>query len=252
MIPRPLEVFFSRHPSVYARLLRWTGRGNLEKRVFLTLLRRGNVIFDIGANHGHFTRLFSDIAGPHGSVDAFEPNPVTYRALEQMIKSTAHFKNYRLHHSALGDKEGAATLYQPGNDDGQVSLRQHTHGSWEKPSAVIEHECKVARLDDEARPLTRLDFIKCDVEGAELPVLRGATETLARLSPVLFLEVAACWTQAFDYQPSDLVEFLYAAGYRHFYVADGSVRPFQRGQEIVGSVNLVCAKNDAVTHVLEA
>ena len=59
-------------------VLRWTGSGCLEKRVYLALVREGDVVFDIGANLGHFTLLFSDLVGRRGEVHAFEPVPPTF------------------------------------------------------------------------------------------------------------------------------------------------------------------------------
>lgn len=153
------------------------GRGCLEKRIFLTLLKRGDTIFDIGANLGHFTRLFSDLAGRSGSVHAFEPIAGTFQRLEKMMGASAAHPNYSLHNHGLGETLGIATFHQPDNDCGQVSMRPQNIGSWENPAVIKTHECRIEVLDEITRPLTRLDFIKCDVEGAELHVLRGARET---------------------------------------------------------------------------
>lgn len=107
-------------------------------------------------------------------------------------------------------------------------------------------------LDIIATDLTRLDFIKCDVEGAELLVLQGARSTLDRLSPILFLEVFDKWTIAFDYTPADLVCFLRDIGYSTIFLVDGFVRPLRDPSEITGSVNLLCAKPGMLPDVLEA
>lgn len=228
-----------RHPKRYASLLRRLGRGSLEKRLFLQLIHPGDVVFDIGANQGDFTGLFSDLAGDQGTVFAFEPGPQTFRTLTD---ASAGRVNVRLRNMAISDVAGTARLLQPGADHGQASLRRQSAGSWSRGGTVEAFDCVVSTVDDCARELTRLDFLKCDVEGAELLVLRGARETLDRLSPILFLEVHDEWTRAFDYTPADLLDALIDAGYTSIYLVDEGVRPIHPGTAITGPANLLCGK----------
>lgn len=211
-----LRRWLARFPKLQLRLLRASGRGSIEKRVFLALLHRGDVICDIGANRGHFTRLFAEIAGPHGAVHAFEPVPNTFATLRS---SVADLNNITLNAGALGDTVGRVTLHVPGNDDGQASLRQHTDGSWQPGVPVRDFDCSITTLDTYAAALPRIDFVKCDVEGAERLVIAGAKEILERLSPLLFLEVNPQWTRNFGYTPDDLVRDLRQRGYDRFYLA---------------------------------
>jgi FkbM family methyltransferase len=249
MIQRFIHRLLARHPLTYLRLLRLAQRGSIEKRVFLSLVRKGQVVFDVGANRGHFAKLFSDIVGNSGQVNAFEPFPSTFKLLQSNL---AHCNNCQLYNVALGDAAGTAILNLPGTDDGQASLRTHTHASWSVAEQIHRHECRMTTLDKIATDLTRLDFIKCDVEGAELLVLQGARSTLDRLSPILFLEVFDKWTIAFDYTPADLVCFLRDIGYSTIFLVDGFVRPLRDPSEITGSVNLLCAKPGMLPDVLEA
>lgn len=230
------------HPSLYLRVLRWLGRGSLEKRIYFALIRKGDVIFDVGANHGYFTRLFSCAAGPGGSVHAFEPVPPTFADLCGTMNSTPGFANFTLNNFALGDTEGTAELHLPGDDDGQASMRMHNSGSWIGPATVHSHRCPVTTLDAYAAEMQRLDFVKCDVEGAELLVVRGAEHTLRRLSPVLFLEVNPDWTEAFGYTPHNLVSRLREAGYDTFFLAADDLAALE-DTEFSGSANLLCAKS---------
>ncbi len=235
--------WLARFPQLHLRLLRATGRGSIEKRVFLALLRRDDVICDIGANRGHFTRLFSDIAGPAGAVHAFEPVPATFARLRESVAGRA---NVTLHPCALGDAEGSVTLHLPGEDDGQASLRTHSSGSWQPGVDVRAHGCRMTTLDAWAAALPRLDFVKCDVEGAERLVLAGAGRALDRLSPLLFLEVNPEWTRAFGYTPDDLLADLRARGYDTFYAAADRITPLAAAWP-PGSVNLLAAKARAHT-----
>lgn len=227
------------HPKLYASVLRWLGRGSLEKRLFLQLLHSGDVVFDVGANQGDFTRLFSELVGAQGTVCAFEPGPQTFRMLTAAVAGRA---NVQLHNVAVGDVAGTARLHQPGADHGQASLRPQSAGTWGQGGTVEAFDCVVSTIDDCARELRRLDFIKCDVEGAELLVLRGAQATLDRLSPILFLEVHDAWTRTFDYTPADLIDALIMAGYSTIYLVDQGVRAIHPRTVITGPANLLCSK----------
>ena len=248
-MPRFIHRLLARHRRLYSRLLRWGGRGSLDKRLFVQLVGAGQVVCDIGANRGHFTLLFSELTGKQGAVHAFEPGPATFGLLE---KTLANQDNCRLNNVALGESRGSAILCQPGTDDGQASLRPHAAGSWSDAPTVEQHEIRMTTLDDYALSLDRLDFIKCDVEGAELLVLRGARATLARFAPVLFLEVYEEWTRAFGYRPADIVSFLVEAGYDMFFLVDDAVRRIEPGTEIRGPANLLCARRGALPDALEA
>ncbi|MCO8273797.1 FkbM family methyltransferase [Actinoplanes sp. TRM 88003] len=64
-----------------------------------------------------------------------------------------------------------------------------------------------------AAGLTRLDFVKIDVEGAELHVLHGAADTIDRFRPTLFIEIEARHTARYDYSPAGVVDWLATRGY---------------------------------------
>src|SRR5690349_21100394 len=214
-----LDFLLTRAPGLYAELLRLRP-ASLDKRVFLRLLRPGDIVFDVGANLGYYTVLFSHLVGRHGAVHAFEPVPATFQRLEAAVGSLGRFGNVHLRRAAVTDRPGPVTLYMPGDDHGQASLTHHSAGSWTSGAAVTTHDAEGLTLDDyvRERQLPALSFLKCDVEGAELPALRGAAGTLARFRPILHLEVAAAWQADFGASPADLVRFLEPFGYRVWYL----------------------------------
>lgn len=72
-------------------------------------------------------------------------------------------------------------------------------------------QCKLRTLDDyTAETKIRVDFIKCDVEGAELLVFKGAIDTIARDKPVIFSEILRKWSAKFNYNPNEIFDLLYA------------------------------------------
>jgi len=248
---RMLQRMLSRHPGLYLRVLRAAGRGSMEKRLFLALLRNGDVIFDIGANRGEFTSLFSDIAGSSGKIHAFEPVPGTFNLLKTHMAAARCAANFQLNNLAVADFSGPVTLHLPGNDDGQASIQQHTKGSWQESPEIHRHECRATTLDRYTAELPRLDFIKCDVEGAEIQVIRGGRSTLERLSPLLFLEVNPDWLVNFDHTPEDLIHALQDLGYDTFWLAGETLRPLPR-EGFSTSENLLCAQSKLHSQRLHA
>jgi FkbM family methyltransferase len=214
---RFIESLLLNVPSAYAGLLEAAGRGSLEKRLFLRIMRPGWTVLDVGANRGIFTRLFSSLSGANGAVHAFEPIPATADLLVQSL-SARQQRRISLNRCAVGDHEGTVEIFMPGNDHGQTSLRQHSMGSWNGAPVVTTFAVPMTTLDAyvERQAIRRVDFIKIDVEGAELLVLGGARKLLARDTPLLFAEVCRTWLEGFGATPEQMILLLLDAGYDRF------------------------------------
>lgn len=243
-----LNYLLSRHPAIYEEILWLKGDVNLEKVLFLNLVSNGYVVFDIGANRGYYTLLFSHLVGDTGEVHAFEPVPPTFGHLTNEIAANKRFDNVVLNNVAISDVAGKAKLFLPDKDDGQASLRRHSSGSWQNICTVTEFECEAVRLDDytAAHTLGRLDFIKCDIEGAELLALKGAQSTLARFRPIISLEICPNWTSNFKYSPTEIVSFLNGFGYSNYYLVTNGLCLMENPLEALGSekfngsANMLC------------
>jgi FkbM family methyltransferase len=208
-------------PSVYHGILRAWGRSNGMKLLLVSLVHRGDVVFDVGANKGIFTALMSNLVGRDGSVHAFEPSPDTCTLLRATLADRArNASNVMVNASAVGAADGFAVLYTPRQDHGQASLRTHATGSWAGDAAVRSAEVPVLALDTymATHAPSRVDVVKMDVEGAELPALRGFTAGLGSLHPVIVCELCGAWTRAFHYEPSAVVDELRAVGYDTFFL----------------------------------
>ena len=157
-------------------------------RVVDELVQRGDVVVDIGAAEGVYAARLSQIVGRRGHVHAFEPNPILFSVLEAR---TGRRSNVTRHGLGLSDQSGQAELHVP-IWEGE---RLYGMGSVSVPAARadIEHGALSVRLDrldaalsDEDRPVA---FVKCDVEGHELAVLRGGEKTLSRWLPRMLIEI---------------------------------------------------------------
>lgn len=212
-----LQQYLCRFPNLYATLLNLMLSKNKEKVCYLRLIKRNDVVIELGANRGFYTSLFSNIVGKKGLVYGFEAVPSTYQILRKNVSTFSNFKNYKLINKAVADENSSRKIYLPNDDDGQASLQKQEFGSW-KGGLVSSLDCKVVRLDDyfAQQQISKIDFVKCDIEGAELLALKGMKQLLAKYKPILFLEICAQWTKSFGYKPSDILEFLKQNGYEKF------------------------------------
>lgn len=140
-------------------------------------IRRGDCVWDIGANIGHYSAKFSKLVGDAGKVHAFEPSPQNLKVLEE---NTRELPNVELHPVALGATDRTGHFIQGEDDIGATSrLVDADPGSHEKPVSV-----RILRGDSlvESVPEMTPNVIKLDVEGAELEVLWGMAGILRQPS----------------------------------------------------------------------
>jgi FkbM family methyltransferase len=201
----------------YAHLRTLYGAKDWEKQTFLKTIRPGWTVVEIGANLGYFTNLFQALVGTNGQLHAFEPVPSTFQQLQSSLpKGGNHCTLYNL---GTAKKTGEVTFHIPLNDHGQATMSPHDCNTW-KSRDIEEVTCSVIKLD-EFRPissLAKIDFIKIDVEGAELPSLQGAKSILKKHKPILFVEVCKAWMKSFEYNAKELETFLRSLSYKKFEV----------------------------------
>jgi len=243
------ERLLTRWPALYAALLRRRPGHDFDRWLFLRLVRKGDTVFDVGANLGTYSLLFSRLVGRRGQVHAFEPGPPTFAGLKGHLEREGPCRNLTANHLAVGAAAGTATLYLPGDDHGQASLSRQTAGSWTTAPAVTEFAVPMTTLDAyvAARGVASVDLIKVDVEGAELGVLQGAAALLARDHPLLHLEVSYGWARAFGHGPAEVLAYLSGLRYTAFFRLQGGVGlladPVAELADLRsgGSANLLCA-----------
>ncbi|MEQ8228569.1 MAG: FkbM family methyltransferase [Rhodospirillales bacterium] len=155
-------------------------RGEPEIRLIPSLADPARLALDIGANKGVYTfALLRHCRRVH----AFEPNPKLFRVLKRWAKGKAE-----LYDTALSDTTGEADLLVPRSPKGY----SNQGASLSAIKVAGDHgiaRVTTARLDDLG--LHDVGFMKIDVEGAEMAVLNGARETIARDKPVMMIELEA-------------------------------------------------------------
>ncbi|MCE1180931.1 MAG: FkbM family methyltransferase [Rhodocyclales bacterium] len=129
----------------------------------------GNIIFDVGAGAGTELSAFSKMAGKDGHVYAIEADPVAVRCLKKQ-KEILGLDNVTIINCAIGDMEGTAYLSQ--DEAGAI-----TNMLMEKP-ANNSIEVPITTLDKliEKYDIKSIDYMKMNIEGAEIPALRAFTQ----------------------------------------------------------------------------
>jgi FkbM family methyltransferase len=203
---------------------------NAERQFVEKFLRPGMNVLDIGAHHGFYSLLASRRVGASGMVLSFEPSPRERRRLKQHLWLN-RCKNVMVESCALGESDSVAELYLVhGIQTGCNSLRP-PQGS----GATSTVRTLVSRLDDilALRGIKQVDFVKMDVEGAELSVLKGSTLLLKNRSrPVFLVEVYDIRTQPWGYQAREIIAYLRDTGYEWYMpLEDGRLRQINAHQE---------------------
>lgn len=137
------------------------------------------ILFDVGANHGYYTLLLAKNF-PKGEIHAFEPGKTTFEIYKKNIsEKLSSMKNIKFNNFGMSDKAGEATLYydNPGSGLASVYKREldYLNIDYSKSESIIlntiDNYCIENNISD-------IDFLKMDVEGNELNVLKGAKDML--------------------------------------------------------------------------
>ena len=180
----------------------------------LNLVEEGNTIFDIGANIGWYSlNLAKNIKNTE--VLSFEPIPKTFEYLKRNVELN-HINNIKIFNFGFSDEEKEIEFYYYKEGSGNASLANLSNIEGTK-----KIKCVVQKIDTFV-PVNNysIDFIKCDVEGAELLVFKGGIETIKRDKPIIFTEMLRKWSAKFNYHPNEIIELLTSQGYRCFTAED--------------------------------
>jgi len=155
-----------------------------ETRAVRRLLKPGQAFVDIGANIGWFSAIAATILRDEGSIVAVEPRPDIFHWLVQTLDLAEMGTRISAHQLALGDAPGSIDLTWGRNTPNPGGSRLVRDGIPEGQEGV---RVDMVTLDSLALP--SCDFIKIDVEGAEMIALRGGSDTISRDRPIVMSEI---------------------------------------------------------------
>jgi FkbM family methyltransferase len=175
------------------------------------ILQPGMTFLDAGANEGVYTVFAAKRLGPSGTVWAFEPSLREAGRLRRNLD--LNNLSARVFPLALADRAGHAEMSVAGyGHEGLNTMGKFVHEIEERGKEIIQ----VTRLDDAVseNPLSRLDVIKIDVEGAELKLLQGAAATLRRYRPLLLFEASDRTLRQQGASREELLDYLRSQDYQ--------------------------------------
>jgi FkbM family methyltransferase len=219
------------HPAIQGRA-RLTRAAHLFKAVsrqhhrelipiLRPLLPEDGVVFDVGAHAGQMAKLFARMA-PRGKVYAFEPGAYALSILRPMARLRGGGR-IAIEPIAFGSEPGVLTLNTPIKRSGSLGFGLSHLSEAAETGKMFSHEVAVDTIDRyvAANGIRRLDLIKADIEGWEMRMLLGASDTLSRLRPVVFLEVVDLYLARAGNRRAQLWDFMTARDYRPFRLAPG-------------------------------
>jgi FkbM family methyltransferase len=210
--------------SAITSLARWTPYLESEMCGLRTLVRPGSVCIDVGSAADLYTTVLSRLAGPAGQVHSIEPLPFAHLMWVRLLNAR-RARNVRHHSLALSTGAGTAPMSVPvgryGLVTGRSYLMRETGGPDSGPDSNAEFAGQVPvivpvdRLDDfcAREAISSVDFVKVDVEGAELQVLKGGEGIIETHRPTMLIEIEARHTARYGHSPEDVSGWLLKRGY---------------------------------------
>jgi FkbM family methyltransferase len=206
--------------SAVLAVARWTRWLEPEMLGLSRVVGPGDVCIDVGAAAGLYTVPLSRLVGPSGVVHSVEPLPFAWPVWNRVL-GVRDNPNVQHHCLALGSEPGEATMSVPMGRYGLVTGRSFVSqkstglGSNVEFAQHINFPVTVDTLDGLAAQvgLDRLDFMKVDVEGAELQVLHGGKNVIESFRPAMLLEIEGRHTERNACSPDDVVDWLSTRGY---------------------------------------
>lgn len=167
----------------------------------------GTTVLDIGANKGVYSIYMSRAAGPNGRLIAFEAQPELGPHL-QNVKESFGLDNMTLVNKGLSSEPGVLTMHRDKAGSGMASFHN------ELGTGLDTLDIPVMKLDDylDENNVGPISFIKCDVEGHELPVFQGGAEMLKRDRPTILFEC-----HDMEAESGELFAFLVSLGYDGYF-----------------------------------
>lgn len=214
------------HAVVWTRRL-VGGRSDVpEMRLLDGLCLRGRVALDVGAHSGNWTVNLAHRVGDTGKVVAYEALPHYGRALSLALK-LMRVQNAAVRVVAVGDRERTISLRWRSEKNELLTGRTHIEPGSEISDGVLR--IPMVSLDHDLASLgialTEVAFVKIDVEGAELEVLRGAAQLLATGRPVVYLETEPEWAARLGHSVHEVFSDMSDHGYRPYLLSGGKRTP---------------------------
>ncbi len=227
------DIYFQSDYNVYFKYINNFGLRNLEfngtndrlqLEFILKHLNENTVVFDIGANYGYYClTIAKNISG--SNCFAFEPSKVCVDTLHDNIKIN-QLKNVMVNDSAVGSDIGFGMGMGKKNKFGVQYV-----SSGNSPDQSDFNMITIDSFVNEYK-ITNIDFIKIDIEGAELLALNGGKKSIAKFRPIVQCELSNNFTiPRYNYSIADVYNYFNSLNYIYAYISKENALYESRGLE---------------------
>lgn len=249
---------FEEHPVCRAEMMlcrsEWEDWGFIE-----SLIPELGTILDIGANVGWFSIQLAK-RYPRTKIYAFEPVASTYAQMQKnldlngLTSMSSRGGQVTTVNAGLYDKDGESTIYVPGSSEAS-SLQpvDDTFYLRESQEGQMAQSCQIKTMDTFVREqkLDRLDFIKCDTEGAEKMVFDGASWVLREFKPIVYTEMLRKHAKRFGYHPNEIIELFHNFGYDCYREENSRLILFKAMNDNTNETNFLFLHRKNHVHLIE-
>jgi FkbM family methyltransferase len=162
------------------------GIGELQvQKALVDHLRPGMTFYDVGANIGFFSLMAARLVGPEGHVVSFEADPeIAGRLRENLVRN--QFTNAHVEQNAVWSEPATVAFERVDPNTSPDRGLGHVSMDGSAPGTIT---VEAISLDQYAASHPPPDFLKCDVEGAEVAVFQGAAQLFSGKRPILLVEM---------------------------------------------------------------
>lgn len=206
-----------------------------EIKFLKNIISEGDNCLHIGASDARHSYIMSDLIGKNGQVYAFEPSSYSYGHLALVVK-LHRLKNVHTYHLAVSDKAGSVCLITPEKLTGHAGRSFAFIASLDsidkkrtdiESSKTTKEEVAAISIDDfvSENNIDNIDFIRCDTEGSEMLILKGANKTVVKNKPSLLIEIHSdALKEVFNSSAKEVCGFLFDLGCHMFREDDGIIQ----------------------------
>ncbi|MHA7733118.1 FkbM family methyltransferase [Nitrosopumilus sp. S6] len=175
--------------GISEELLMFQTHEPLSTKILSSLLKKNMYCLDVGSNIGYYACLESNVVGNSGKVISIEPSPINFKYLKKNIE-LQNKTNTEVYNFACG------------NENSEIEFLVSDRSNWSRvstekfidapPDAIIQKiRVPMKTIDSfvEEKSLPRLDFIRMDVEGFEVNIVKGMCRTLEKYKPLIHMEI---------------------------------------------------------------
>jgi FkbM family methyltransferase len=189
----------------------------IESFLVQNILEKNDIVVDAGANIGFYSLLMSDIC-KNGKIYSFEPVPKNFEFLKKNV--SLNFKNELIETVPVGLWNESKVLEFSLDSSMKDNVGSFTAGKVENTSEMFK--CSVNKIDELLKDVEKIDFIKMDIEGAELFALQGGNSLINKFRPQFLIEINRKACEQFGYNPNRIASFFKELDYQFYLIRESA------------------------------